>query len=96
MSGRGPKTGPDGHEGPGPGMPMFSDEFIAQLRSNTVDTAALNRTFAERQQMMAKHHAEHVSKFVQIHAVLTPAQRTKLADLWEKRRDKAAKEHRAH
>jgi len=77
----GPGMGPRGE-----GMP-FGEEFLSQLRSDKVDTAALNREFAARQAAMKMHHDKALSKFVQIHALLTAEQRTKLADLIEKRRD---------
>jgi hypothetical protein len=81
-------------EGPhGPGM-MFGDEFLAQLRSESVDTATLNRTFAERMAWMQGHHAQMVAKFAQLHLVLTPAQRLKLADILEKRHHQEAAKRR--
>jgi Spy/CpxP family protein refolding chaperone len=83
---------PEGKRGPGPkrahNVPLFGDEFLAQLRADKVDTAALNRAFAERAANMQKYHERHVSKFVQLHDVLTPAQRAKLAEILEKRRAK--------
>jgi Spy/CpxP family protein refolding chaperone len=77
-----------GKQGFGPG-PLGGGEFTAQLRSSTVDTAALNRSFAERsdsmQTCMREHHARRVATFAEIHAVLTPEQRALAADKWEKR-----------
>ena len=72
----------------GPRGPLFPGDFVAQLRADKVDTVALNRAFAERQAKMKSRHDQHVSKFVQLHAVLTPAQRLKLADMLEKRLSK--------
>jgi Spy/CpxP family protein refolding chaperone len=68
--------------------PLFAGDFVAQLRADKVDTVALNRTFAERQAKMKMYHDQQVAKFVQLHAVLTPAQRLKLADMLEKRLSK--------
>jgi Spy/CpxP family protein refolding chaperone len=82
FAGRGPQA---------PGMPLLGDEFLGQLRANAVDTAALNREFALRQAAMQSRHNRNVFKFVQLHSVLTPAQRLKLADLLEKRHAQAAK-----
>lgn len=69
--------------------PLGGGEFTAQLRSSTVDTAALNRSFAQRsdsmQARMREHHARRVATFAEIHAVLTPEQRALAADKWEKR-----------
>ena len=75
-------------QGPhGPGMMgLFGEEFLDQLRADRVDTAALNRAFAEHLATMESRHNMYVFKFVQLHGVLTPAQRYKLADILEKRR----------
>jgi Spy/CpxP family protein refolding chaperone len=76
--------------GPGPrdGMFPFGDEFLDQLKSNRVDTAALHQGFNERRARMQAWHDKIVFKFVQLHGVLTPAQRLKLADIVETRRAK--------
>jgi Spy/CpxP family protein refolding chaperone len=62
---------------------MGGSEFAAQLRAGSVDTAAMNRAFAERSDAMhAKMragHARRVATFAEIHAVLTPEQRTAAA-----------------
>lgn len=62
--------------------------FAAQLRSGTVDTAAMNRAFAARADSMQARlragHARRVAVFAEVHAVLTPAQRAKAADKLEK------------
>lgn len=79
--------GPRGGHGRG-GMGMFSEEYLVQLRANEVDTQMLNKDFAERQAQMKLHHDRMVTKFVQLHGVLTPTQRLKLADILEKRRTK--------
>jgi len=80
--------GPGGH-GQGP---MAGDGFIEQLRAPSVDTAALNRTFAARaesmQVEMRARHARRVATFAEIHAVLTPEQRAKAATEMEARKSK--------
>jgi Spy/CpxP family protein refolding chaperone len=72
----------------GMGM-MHGGEFASQLRGEGVDTAALNRSFAERADSMHARmrvgHAKRVATFAEIHAVLTPEQRAKAADKMEKR-----------
>ena len=60
-------------------------EFMKQMRAASVDTAALNREFDARQAKMREHHAMRVKHFAELHAVLTPEQRAKLADFMEKR-----------
>jgi Spy/CpxP family protein refolding chaperone len=91
--------------GPGMGMGMFDEEYMNQLREDRVDTAALNRGFAERQASLQARHDRMVFKFVQLHGVLNLVQRAKLADILEKHRaemrarmekqeKKAAKERR--
>jgi len=78
-----------GHRGMRGFGPLGGGEFAAQLRSGSVDTAALNRAFAERsdsmQARMREHHARRVATFAEIHAVLTPEQRALAADKWDKR-----------
>jgi hypothetical protein len=74
-------TGSEGH--PALGMLPFSGEFLDQLRSNQVDTTALNRLLRERETRLQAFHDRLVFKFVQLHALLTPAQRLMLADLIE-------------
>ncbi len=67
-------------------------EFMKQMRSGSVDTAALNKDFAARQAKMREMYSMHLKHFAELHAVLTPEQRTKLADFMEKR----GKEMRGH
>ncbi len=64
------------------------EAFVAQMRAATVDTAALNRALAEGSERARAHHVAHVQTFAELHAVLTPEQRTKLADKMEERRAK--------
>jgi Spy/CpxP family protein refolding chaperone len=69
-------------------------ELVAQLRSGVVDTAAFNRAFEERVGAMRARHASMTAKFAEIHAMLTPEQRKKAADLLEKRGAKMEKKHK--
>lgn len=75
----------DEMQGPPPGE--FHGEFLKQLRSPTVDTAALNRDFEAQQLRIRKRHAVMVDRFTELHTILTPEQREKLAAFMEKRRD---------
>jgi Spy/CpxP family protein refolding chaperone len=88
--GKNPVAPPHGME---PGMAEHRD-LAAQLRSGTVDTVALNRGFEARVAEMRARHASMVSKFAAIHAVLTPEQRKKAADLLEKRMAKMEQNRR--
>jgi Spy/CpxP family protein refolding chaperone len=77
--------------GHGMGMMGGHGEFAKQMRAATIDTQALNKSFEDRQSRMQAMHAAHVARFVEIHAVLTPEQRAKLADKLEKRSAKMDK-----
>ena len=59
-------------------------DFLAQLRAATVDTAALNDTLSRREARFHETRLFLVGKFAEFHALLTPAQREKLADYLEK------------
>jgi protein CpxP len=59
-------------------------EFIKQLRSNTVDTAALSQDMLKREAKFQEMHGFIIQKFAELHAILTPEQRGKLADFLEK------------
>lgn len=71
--------------GHGKGMMGGHGEFAKQMRAATVDTEALNKSFEERQSHMRDMRANHIARFVEIHAVLTPEQRAKAADKLDKR-----------
>lgn len=81
MHGRGRGFGPHG-------------DLSAQLRAESVDTAALNRSFEERVAAMRARHAAFTGKFAEVHAVLTPEQREKAAAKLEKHLAKMEKKHR--
>lgn len=60
-------------------------ELMKQMRSASLDTAAINKEFETRQEKMRAMHAMHIQHFAELHAMLTPEQRNKLADFIEKR-----------
>jgi len=60
-------------------------EFMKQMRSASLDTAAINKEFEARQAKMRTMHAMHIQHFAELHAMLTQEQRNKLADFMEKR-----------
>ena len=76
----------------GPGM---HGGFIKQLRMATVDAAALNREMEEHASRAKERHAFLIVKFAELHAILTPEQREKLAKHLEKRHEKM-QEHWEH
>lgn len=84
--------GPPPHMGFEGGLPL-AGEFVDQLRSPTVDTAALNRQFEQRTAQQRERFARAQFKFTQLHGVLTLEQRHKLADILQKRLDRAEARH---
>ena len=66
-------------------------EMLKQLRAESVDTAALNKDLSDRaaefQKRAAERHAMMIRAFVELHDILTPEQRDKLAAFLEKRRE---------
>ena len=46
---------------------------------------AINKEFEARQMKMREMHAMHMQHFAELHAILTPEQRNKLADFMENR-----------
>ena len=81
------KAFPGMHGGPG----HHRHPFLHQLHSASVDTAALNRDMREHLARMEEKRAFLVGKFAELHAILTPEQREKLAKHMEKRRHKMRK-----
>jgi Spy/CpxP family protein refolding chaperone len=75
--------------------PEMHGGFVKQLRSGSVDTAALNKEMAERDARARERHALLIGKFAELHAILTPEQREKLAKHMEKRKKKMRK-HMGH
>jgi hypothetical protein len=59
--------------------------FAAQMRSEKVDVAALDREWEGRMARQRAGFERMRDKFVALHAVLTPEQRAKLADRMERR-----------
>ncbi len=66
-------------------QPGWQPEIIKQLRATAVDTAALSQAMAQRRANAEELHDFMLTKFVQIHDILTPAQRDTLAAFLEKR-----------
>lgn len=64
--------------GEGSGM---MDGLKAQFQSSKFDAKAMDQAFAQRQKKMAESHALWVKNLAAFHAMLTPEQRSKLADL---------------
>ncbi len=66
-------------------------EFLAQLRAPTVDTAALSHDMqaheSDMQMNMQARQAFMIAKFVELHDILTPEQREKLAAFLEKHKE---------
>jgi Spy/CpxP family protein refolding chaperone len=75
-------------------------EFLMQLRAPAVDTAALSHELQARESEMQMHMQEHqafmIAKFVQLHDILTPDQREKLAAFLEKHKDMMMRENGDH
>jgi len=69
--------------------------FAKQLRLATVDTSALHREMNEHASRAKQRHAFLIVKFAELHAILTPEQREKLAKHLEKRHEKM-REHWEH
>jgi Spy/CpxP family protein refolding chaperone len=57
----------------------FKDLLIGQIRAGSVDTAKLNQGLDERAAKMKELRGFLVAEFAEFHAMLTPAQREKLA-----------------
>lgn len=53
-------------------------EFVAQIRSGTVDEAKLNRLFDQKNAPVNEMRRYMISKFSEFHGMLTPEQRQKL------------------
>lgn len=62
----------------------FREEALAQIRAGAVDTEALNRSLAAREEKARELRGFLVAKFAEFHAVLDTAQREKLASRVEK------------
>jgi Spy/CpxP family protein refolding chaperone len=59
-------------------------EIKSQILSDKIDQEKLNQLFAGRQPQREEMRKLLIAKFAEFHAILTPAQRTKLAELLEK------------
>jgi Spy/CpxP family protein refolding chaperone len=62
----------------------MKDMLMGQLRGASVDTAVINKGLDEREGKMKEMRGFLVSEFAEFHAMLTPAQREKLAVRLEK------------
>jgi hypothetical protein len=62
----------------------MKDLLLTQLRSDKVDTAVLNRALEEREAKLRELRGFLAGEFAEFHAMLTPAQREKLAAKVEK------------
>lgn len=73
------------------GMENRNGEFLKQLRAPIVDTAALSQDMQSHRSEMEMHAQENqafmIAKFVQLHDILTPDQREKLAAFLEKHQE---------
>lgn len=59
-------------------------EALALVKSGKIDAASVNKLFDEREAAMKRLKPFFVEKIVEFHAMLTPEQRTTLADYMEK------------
>lgn len=57
----------------------MKDLVLGQLRAGSVDTAAVNKGLEDREAKMREMRGFLVAEFSEFHAMLTPAQREKLA-----------------
>lgn len=62
----------------------LKDLLVGEIRSSAVDTAKLNQALDEREAKIKELRGFVVGEFAQFHAMLTPAQREKLAAKLEK------------
>ena len=88
---------------PPPPMGMHEEMqggFLKQLRADAVDTASLNKESGERMAEMQEHMKEHrafmIREFTQLHDILTPEQREKLAAYLEKRKGEMREKYGHH
>ncbi|PJZ71399.1 hypothetical protein CH373_02560 [Leptospira perolatii] len=63
------------------GGPMLPKEAIEELRGATLNVDKWNKVGEEREKKMSTMRVFFLKKAVEFHAVLTPEQRNKLADL---------------
>jgi len=64
------------------------DEVHQQLRSASIDEQKLNELFAGKETQFTEMRTFAVSKFAEFHAILTPEQRTTLAEKMTKMHDR--------
>ncbi len=62
----------------------LKDLLIGQIRASAIDTGKINQALDEREAKMKELRGFVVGEFAEFHAILTPAQREKLAAKLEK------------
>jgi periplasmic protein CpxP/Spy len=62
----------------------IKNAVLFQVKSDTVDQAALNGLFGDKELEFKEMRAFLINKFSEFHSILTPEQRLKLADKMEK------------
>ena len=72
------------------------EAIIEQTRGDQIDEAALNSLFETKESQWKETRAFLISKYAEFHAVLTPDQRTKLADKAGKMHKRWGKSCRHH
>jgi Spy/CpxP family protein refolding chaperone len=63
-------------------------DLLAQWRSPAIDTAAVNAKIDARAQEMQAFAHEAAAALAEVHGVLTPAQREKVATRWQRRMER--------
>ena len=71
---------------------LILDEFS----KDTLDTTKLTAAMEAKQTKKSKHQAFMVEKLAEFHAILTPAQRTKLVEYLAEHKDKWGRHHGRH
>ncbi|MFQ5509248.1 MAG: Spy/CpxP family protein refolding chaperone [Leptospirillia bacterium] len=71
-------------------------DVVEQLRSDTFDTAHLNRRIDAATAGMEDHFRKVSGALAEVHAALTPEQREKLAALMVKHQDRGHRRHHSH
>ena len=60
---------------------QIRNEIVSQIRGSSVDTEKINKVFSESEDKRIETRKYFITKFAEFHAVLTPEQRNKLADM---------------
>ena len=75
---------------------QYKTVILNQLRSDQLDMDAINQMADEKSGQVSEMKNLMISKFGELHAILTPEQRVKLADHIEKRTRRFHRHHRSH